>query len=103
MPATILSAMKKLMFPVLIALALTACSDSKEGPKAETSVSVDLDKAKEDTKDAFAKAGKEMEKGAEKTKEKLKEAGEAVSDKYEEVKDKVTDDKPSIKVEVKKE
>ena len=97
--------MKKLLFPVLLASLLTACSDknSGTGPKAETGVSIDFEKTKEQTKETFKKAEREIEKGAAKAKDKFEEAGEAVADKFEEAKDKLTDnDKPSVKVEVKK-
>jgi hypothetical protein len=96
--------MKRIFLPVLVIGLLTACSDSKNRePKAETSVKVDLDSAKESAKDAFEKAGKEIEKGAAKAKDKLQDAGEAISDKVAEAKDKLTDDdKASVKIEVKK-
>src|SRR5687767_6778417 len=96
--------MKKLLFPVILASLVTACSDRNgTEPKAETSVSIDLDKTKEQAKETYKKAEREIEKGAAKAKDKFEEAGEAISDKFEEAKDKLTDnDKPSVKVEVKK-
>src|SRR5687768_3381660 len=96
--------MKKLICSVLLVGLFAACSDSRNGePKAEASVSVDLDDTKKQTKETFEKAGREIEKGAAKAKDKLEDAGEAISDKFAEAKDKLTDnDEPSIKVEVKK-
>ena len=96
--------MKKLLFPVLLVSLLTACSDQNgTDPKAETSASIDIDKTKEQAKEAYQKAEREIEKGAAKAKEKFEDAGKAISEKYEETKDKLTDDdKASIKVEVKK-
>ena len=83
---------------------MAACSDkSGTEPKAETKLSIDLEKTKEQAKDTFQKAEREIEKGAAKAKDKFEEAGAAISDKFEEAKDKLTDnDKPSVKVEVKK-
>jgi hypothetical protein len=97
--------MKKLILPVLMMGFLTACNDSKgRAPGAETSVSVNLDETKETAKKTFKNAEREIEKGAAKAKDKLEDAGEALSDKLAEAKDKLTDnDKPSVKVEVKKE
>jgi hypothetical protein len=99
-----LPAMKKLISSILLVGLFAACSDSgNNAPKAETEVSVDLEKTKEQAKDTFQKAEREIEKGAAKAKDKLEDAGEAISDKFAEAKDKLTDnDKPSIKVEVKK-
>ena len=96
--------MKKLILPVLLVGLFTACSDSPNSePKAEASVSVDLDETKKQAKETYQKAEREIEKGAAKAKDKLEDAGEAISDKFAEAKDKLTDnDKPSIKVEVKK-
>ena len=96
--------MKKFLFPVLLVGLLTACSDkSTAEPKIETEASIDFDKTKEQAKDALKKAEREIDKGAAKAKDQFEKAGEAIADKYEEAKDKLTDnDKPSVKVEVKK-
>ena len=96
--------MKKIFLPLLIAGLFAGCSKSNNEPSAQGSMSVDVEKATESAKKSLSDAGKEIEKGAAKAKEKLDEAGKAVSEKVEEAKDKLTsDDKPSIKVEVKKE
>jgi hypothetical protein len=96
--------MKKLFFSVILVAVLTACSDKNAAsPKAETKVSIDLDKTKEQAKQTFQKAEREIEKGAAKAKDKLEDAGDAIGDKFAKAKDKLTDDdKPSVKIEVKK-
>ena len=96
--------MKKLFLSVFVVSLAVACSDKGSGePKAETTVSIDLDETKEAAKKTWQNAEREIEKGAAKAKDKLEDAGEAISDKLAEAKDKLTDDdKASIKVEVKK-
>lgn len=95
--------MKKILLPVLLLGLFTACSEKSTEPKAEASVSVDVDDTTAAAKEKLQSAGREIEKGAEKAKEKLEDAGEAISDKLSEAKDKLTDDdKASVKVEVKK-
>jgi hypothetical protein len=82
-------------------LFLAGCTGEKTEPKAEASVSVDTDKAKDKINDALDKAGAEMKKAGNEAKAKLEDAGDAIKKKAEEAKDKLTDDKKAgVKIEV---
>lgn len=84
------------------ALFLTACSDRKAEPKAETSVTVDTGQAKGKIDDALDKASHEMKKAGNEAKAKLEDAGDAIKKKAEEAKDKLNGDKKTeVDVEVK--
>jgi hypothetical protein len=83
-------------------LLLAGCSGEKTEPKAEASVSVDTDKAKDKINHALDKAGTEMKKAGTEAKAKLEDAGDAIKKKAEEAKDKLTDNKKAgVDVEVK--
>ena len=92
------------LWMVCAALIASGCSrQNNPEPKAEASVSVNTDGAKDSFDKTVNDAERGIKKGAKEAKAKLEDAGEAIKDKFETAKDKLTDnDKPSIKVEVKK-
>jgi ElaB/YqjD/DUF883 family membrane-anchored ribosome-binding protein len=93
--------MKKFAMCLTTALFLTACGkEDGDGPKAETTVTVDVEDSKDSLEKSLDKAGREIKAGAKEAQEKLEDAGEAIQEKYEDAKDKLDDDK-GAEVEVK--
>ena len=87
---------------LIVAFFAAGCSDKNAAPKAEASVSVDTDKAKDKINNALDKAGNEMKKAGNEAKAKLEDAGDAIKKKAEEAKDKLSGEKKAeVNVEVK--